>query len=73
MPQVPHSERPFARLCESAIALAKVMGGVIIDDNGAPIRPEAMEAINTDLETVYKTLEARDLAAGSVLARRLFS
>ena len=73
VPQVPHSERPFARLCESAIALAKVMGGVIIDDNGAPIRPEAMEAINTDLETVYKTLEARDLAAGSVLARRLFS
>ena len=73
VPQVPHSERPFARLCESAIALAKAMGGVIIDDNGAPIRPEAMEAINNDLETLYTTLEARDLAAGSVLARRLFS
>jgi len=73
VPQVPHSERPFARLCESAIALAKAMGGVIIDDNGAPIRPEAMEAINTDLEALYKTLETRELAAGSVLARRLFS
>ena len=73
VPQVPHSERPFARLCESAIALAKVMGGVIIDDNGTPIRPEVMEAINTDLEALYKTLETRELAAGSVLARRLFS
>ena len=73
VPHVPHSERPFARLCESAIALAKAMGGVIIDDNGTPIRPEAMEAINTDLEALYTTLEARDLAAGSVLARRLFS
>ena len=73
VPQVPHSERPFARLCESAIALAQAMGGMIIDDNGAPIRPEAMEAINTDLEALYTTLEARDLAAGSALARRLFS
>ncbi|MFM9902533.1 MAG: cell division protein FtsZ [Polaromonas sp.] len=73
VPQVPHSELPFTRLCESAIALAKGMGGVIIDDNGAPIRPEAMEAINTDLEALYTTLEGRDLAAGSALARRLFS
>lgn len=73
VPQVPHSELPFARLCECAIALAKGMGGVIIDDNGAPIRPEAMEAINTDLEALYTTLESRDLAAGSALARRLFS
>ena len=73
VPHVPHSERPFARLCESAIGLAKAMGGIIIDGNGAPIRPEAMEAINTDLEALYTTLEARDLAAGSALARRLFS
>ena len=73
VPQVPQSEWAFARLCESAIALAKAMGGVIIDDNGTPIRPEAMDAINTDLETLYTTLETRDLAAGSVLARRLFS
>lgn len=73
VPQVPHSELPFTRLCECAIALAKGMGGVIIDDNGAPIRPEAMEAVNTDLEALYATLESRDLAAGSILARRLFS
>ena len=73
VPQVAHSERAFARLCESAIALAKAMDGVIIDDNGMPIRPAAMDAINTDLEALYTTLEARDLAAGSVLTRRLFS
>ena len=73
VPQVPHSEQPFARLCESAIALARSMGGVIVDDNGAPIRPEAMDAIHTDLEALYATLQARDLAAGSMLARRLFS
>jgi hypothetical protein len=44
------------RICR---ALAKAMDGVI-DDNGMPIRPEAMDAINTDLEA-----DRRDLAAGS--------
>ena len=73
VPQVARSEQPFARMCEAAIALASSMDGVIIDDNGAPIRPEAMEVIHADLEGLYDTLDARDLSAGSVLGRRLFS
>ena len=73
VPQVARSEQPFARMCEAAIALASSMDGVIIDDNGAPIRPEAMEVIHADLEGLYDTLDARELSAGSVLGRRLFS
>ncbi len=73
VPQVLRSEQPFVRMCEAAIALASAMGGVIIDDQGQPIRPEAMEVIHTDLEQLYDTLEERDLSAGSVLGRRLFS
>jgi ZipA, C-terminal FtsZ-binding domain len=73
VPQVLRAEQPFARMCESALALAKSMDGVIIDDNGSPIRPEAMEGIHADLEQLYDTLDARDLSAGSVLGRRLFS
>ncbi len=72
VPQVPHSERPFALLCQCAIALARTMDGVIIDNNGMPIRPEAMDVINTDLEALYLTLQGHDIAAGSALARRLF-
>jgi len=49
------------------------MDGVIIDDNGNLIRPEAMEVIHADLEQLYDTLDSRDLSAGSVLGRRLFS
>lgn len=73
VPQVLRSEQPFARMCEAALSLAANMDGVIIDDNGNPIRPEAMEVIHADLEQLYDTLDSRDLSAGSVLGRRLFS
>jgi hypothetical protein len=73
VPQVLRSEQPFARMCEAALSLAANMDGVIIDDNGNLIRPEAMEVIHADLEQLYDTLDSRDLSAGSVLGRRLFS
>jgi hypothetical protein len=73
VPQVLRSEQPFVRMCEAALALAASMDGAIIDDNGNLIRAEAMEAIHADLEQLYDTLDARDLAAGSVLSRRVFS
>ena len=73
VPQVGRAEQPFLRLRESASALATSMGGVVMDDNGNRIVPEAMDVIGTELEQLYDTLDARDLSAGSVLARRLFS
>ena len=73
VPQVPRSEQPFVRMRESAAALASSMDGVVMDDNGNPIAPEAMDVIGNELEQLYDTLDERDLSAGSVLARRLFS
>lgn len=73
VPQVLRSERPFVRLREAAIALAASMEGTIIDDNANPINLNAMDVIGSELETLYDTLDARDLSAGSVLAKRLFS
>lgn len=73
VPQVPRPDQPFARLCESALALAAGMDGVLIDDNGNRITADAMGIIAAELERLYDTLDARDLSAGSALARRLFS
>jgi hypothetical protein len=73
VPQVERSEQPFVRMRDAAIALAASMDGIITDDNGQVIRPEALDVIGADLEKLYDTLEARDLAAGSPQARRLFS
>ena len=73
VPQVLRAEQPFVRLRESAIALAASMDGAIIDDNGNVIHADAMDVIGSELEQLYDTLDARELSAGSVLARRLFS
>ncbi len=73
VPQVPRSEQPFARMREAADFLARAMDGVLTDDHGQPIRPESLDAIAADLESLYDTLDARDLSAGSPQARRLFS
>jgi hypothetical protein len=71
--QVDRGEQPFVRLRESAVALAAAMDGVITDDNGQMLPRDAMDLIGSELEKLYDTLERRDLAAGSPLARRLFS
>ena len=73
VPQVDRSEKPFTRMRESAAALALEMDGVVTDGDGQMLRDETMDIIGADLEQLYDTLESRDLAAGSPLARRLFS
>ena len=71
--QVHRSEQPFARLREVAAALCEAMDGVLCDQNGTPLPAMAMDPIAADLELLYDQLDQRDLSAGSVLARRLFS
>ena len=73
VPQVDRSEQPFARMRYAADALALAMDGVVSDDNGQLIQAEGLDVIGADLEKLYDTLDARDLAAGSPQARRLFS
>jgi hypothetical protein len=71
--QVDPSEKPFERLREVADALAHEMDGLVTDDQGAALSPEGMTVIAAELEQLYDMLAQRDLAAGSPLARRLFS
>jgi len=73
VPQVHRHEQPFMRMRDAAIALAAAMDGLITDDDGQVIRPEGLDVIGAHLEALYDTLDARDLAAGSPQARRLFS
>lgn len=70
---VPRHEQPFVRLRQAATALAEAMDGVVTDDAGQPLSVDVMDSIGADLESLYEALEARDLAAGSAQARRLFS
>ncbi len=71
--QVARAEQPFARLREVAQSLCEAMDGVLCDGNAVPLPAMAMDPIAADLEQLYDHLDARELSAGSVLARRVFS
>jgi len=73
VPQVDRSENAFVRMCEAAMTLARDMDGVLTDDNGVLLPTEAMDVIAAELAHLYDILDQRELSAGSVLARRLFS
>ncbi|WP_460507121.1 cell division protein ZipA C-terminal FtsZ-binding domain-containing protein [Hydrogenophaga soli] len=70
---VARAEQPYQRMREVAAALGSTMDGMLTDDQGHRLTEEALDRIGADLESLYAALEARDLHAGSVLARRLFS
>ena len=71
--QVDRNEQPFERMRDVAAALAQTMDGVVTDDNGQLLTAQTMDGIGAELQGLYDTLEQRDLAAGSLLARRLFA
>ncbi len=73
VPQVDRKEEPYARMIQIAHELARVMDGVVTDDNGQALSEAAIGAIARDLLALYDTLDSRDLSAGSPQARRLFS
>jgi len=73
VPLVDRAEHAFERMREAAATLAREMDGVVTDSDAQLLRDETMDMIGADLEQLYDTLDSRDLAAGSPLARRLFS
>ena len=73
VPQTDRTAEPFAAWQASAQALAIGMDADVVDDNGRPLDADGFAAIGSQLGQLYDALAARDLAAGSAAARRLFS
>lgn len=73
VPQSPESAEPFPAWQDAGRNLANDMDATLVDDGGQPITLHAFAAIGSELGKLYRTLESRDLAAGSPAARRLFS
>jgi hypothetical protein len=73
VPQTPETAEPFAAWQQAARALATDMDATLMDDAGRPITLHHFTAIAAELQKLYRALEARDVAAGSAAARRLFS
>jgi len=73
VPQTPEAAEPFPAWYQAATALCADLDAVAVDDQGQPVTLGAFDAIGRQLGQLYRSLEARDLAAGSPAARRLFS
>ena len=73
VPQTEREAEPFALWQSSAQALARDLDAAVVDDNGQPITDTGFAQIGSELGRLYDALQARDLAAGSAAARRLFS
>lgn len=71
--QTPESAEPFPAWHQAATSLAAEMDARIVDVDGRPVTLQLFDGIAKDLQGLYRDLEARDLAAGSPAARRLFS
>jgi hypothetical protein len=73
VPQSPVDQTPFKAWCAAGEALALSMDAIMADDQGRPFTSASFTAIEGELGRLYEALAARDLAAGSASARRLFS
>jgi len=73
VPQTGEAAEPFAAWQHAARKLADEMDATLVDDQGHPVTLHAFGSIGGELKQMYRALEARDLAAGSASARRLFS
>lgn len=73
LPHVDRKQQPFMRMRECAKALAQAMDGRLCDDNGQMMSEPALDNLAVDIERLYDALDDRDISAGSILARRLFS
>jgi hypothetical protein len=73
VPQTDPAVEPFKAWQAAAQALAVGMDAEVVDDDERPLSTPGFEAIGAELGKLYAALAARDLAAGSASARRLFS
>ena len=71
--QTPREGEPFPLWHRTSRLLAAEMEAAVVDDRGVELTLHAFDGIAKDLDRLYDELEARGLAAGSPVARRLFS
>ncbi len=73
VPQTGQLHEPYPAWHRVAHGLAADIEADITDERGQPVPVAAFASIAQDLQVLYAALAARDLAAGSSAARRLFS
>jgi hypothetical protein len=70
--QTPEAGDPFGAWQAAIRALATEMDATAVDEDSRPITLQHYTTIANELKGLYRALAARDMAAGSAVARRLF-
>src|SRR5205085_2880229 len=73
VPQVANAPRVLDEMIRIAEAFAAALGGQLVDDNRKPLTDAGLASIRRTLEAVVRDMQARGIASGGPLARRLFS
>jgi hypothetical protein len=73
VPAAEAAQEPFQWMREYARALAKRIGGRIVDDQRKPLSDATLDAIDKKLMELYALLDTAGLPAGAPATRRLFS
>ncbi len=73
VPQTAADQEPYKGWCAAGEVLSLSLGAVMADEQGRAFTSVAFESIGVELTRLYEALAARDLAAGSAAARRLFA
>lgn len=73
VPRVAGGLRAFDQMMLFAHQLADSLKGTLVDDNLRPLTEEGVARIRQQLAALYRKMDARGIAAGSVQAMRLFS
>ncbi|HYA65883.1 MAG TPA: cell division protein ZipA C-terminal FtsZ-binding domain-containing protein, partial [Burkholderiaceae bacterium] len=72
IPIAPIAARGFDAMVDSATALAAVLGGRVVDDNGDPIQTSSLAAVHNQLARLYEEMTVAGIEPGSIRARRLY-
>jgi len=73
VPVVGDGVRTFDRMMRLAEHIAHALGASVVDDNRAPLGPEASALIRSQIQHFQARMSAHDIPPGSTLAARLFS
>ena len=73
LPNVADASRVLAEMVRVAESFASTLGGQLVDDNRKPLTEPGLAIVRRSLEGIVQNMESHGIAAGSALARRLFS
>ena len=73
VPRVANGVAAFERMMQQASHMAEAFHGSIVDDNRAPLGPDAAVLIRSQIEQFQGQMADSEVPAGSSLALRLFS